>query len=62
MSWKEPKYLFSVGPRDRFVVYRQRTPIWWWFRIISFGIGEGAHRRNGWHFYVPFMRLTRSAK
>jgi hypothetical protein len=54
----DPKYLF--GGR-RFSVYAQRTPAWWWFRIVSFQSGPDHDRRNGWHFYVPFLRFTRSA-
>ena len=62
MSWKEPLFLFEFGPRKRFSVWRQRTPMWWWLRIVSFKSGPDHDRRDGWHFYVPFLRFTRAAK
>lgn len=59
----EPKFLFHVGRSRRPVlnVYAQRTPPLWWFRIVSFKSGPDHDRRNGWHFYVPFLRFTRPA-
>ncbi len=34
----------------------------WWFRRFPFESGPDHDRRNGWHFYLPLLRLTRSAK
>lgn len=57
----DPRHIFSIGRPEWLSLYWQRTPVLWWFRIVSFQCGPDHDRRNGWHFYVPFLRLTRAA-
>ncbi|MGE4078918.1 MAG: hypothetical protein AB7F22_25490 [Reyranella sp.] len=48
--------LLSFGEHELYSIWWQPwTPRAWWFRLYRFGA-------NGWHFYLPAIRITRAKR